>query len=82
MHSSAPDIAGPSIANPIGAILSAALLLRYSFMLEEEAKVVKRSVSTALTAGIKSKDMGGTAATKEVGDAVRGYLKQTMVTAN
>lgn len=82
VHGSAPDIAGQGIANPIGAILSAALLLRYSFALEEEAKAVEGAVSMALAAGIKTKDMGGTATTTELGDAVRGYLKQIMTTLN
>jgi 3-isopropylmalate dehydrogenase len=82
VHGSAPDIAGQGIANPIGAILSAALLLRYSFALEEEAKALEGAVSMALAAGTKTKDMSGTATTKEMGEAVRGHLKHILTTFN
>jgi 3-isopropylmalate dehydrogenase len=59
IHGSAPDIAGRGIANPIGAILSAALLLRYSFKLETEARRIEQAVAQAITAGCRTADLGG-----------------------
>jgi 3-isopropylmalate dehydrogenase len=61
---SAPDISGKGIVNPIGTILSVAMLLRYSLNLPEEA------VRAALDGGLRTKDLGGNANTKEVGEAV------------
>jgi 3-isopropylmalate dehydrogenase len=57
VHGSAPDIAGQGIANPLGAILSAAMLLRYSFKLETEAACVEAAVGAVLTAGARTKDL-------------------------
>ena len=57
IHGSAPDIAGKGIANPIGAILSAALLLRHSLQLEREAVAVERAVDSALRAGCRTADL-------------------------
>lgn len=57
IHGSAPDLAGKGIANPIGAILSAALLLRYSLGLEEEARVVEYSVLNALAINMLTIDL-------------------------
>ncbi|PSN72955.1 Isocitrate/isopropylmalate dehydrogenase [Corynespora cassiicola Philippines] len=79
VHGSAPDIAGQGIANPVGAILSAALLLRYSFGLEEEAKAIEDAVNLTLTNGIKTKDMSGTATTSEMGNAIRENIKKLLV---
>src|SRR5215208_3961572 len=59
IHGSAPDIAGKGIANPIGTILSAALLLRHSLGLDAEAKAVERAVSDAITDGCGTADLGG-----------------------
>ena len=74
IHGSAPDIAGRGVANPLGAILSAALLLRHSFELAEEARTVETAVAAALSDGVRTADIapvgapvvGSTAA----GDAV------------
>jgi 3-isopropylmalate dehydrogenase len=74
VHGSAPDIAGKGIANPVGAILSAALLLRYSFGMEEEAQAVEEAVKVTLSAGVKTGDLGGKASTKELGGAIRANL--------
>lgn len=71
IHGSAPDIAGRGIANPVGAILSAALLLRHSLGLEEEAACVERAVSDALTAGLFTADLappGSAVGTARVAD--------------
>ncbi len=70
VHGSAPDIAGLGIANPIAAILSAAMLLRISLGRASEADAVERAVEKALADGVKTPDLGGTATTKEVGEAV------------
>ncbi|TYR82241.1 3-isopropylmalate dehydrogenase [Priestia megaterium] len=57
VHGSAPDIAGQNKANPIAAILSAAMMLRYSFGLEEEAKVIEQAVENVLNAGHRTADL-------------------------
>jgi 3-isopropylmalate dehydrogenase len=58
IHGSAPDIAGKGIANPIGTILSAAMLLRHSLGLEAEARLVEQAVSASLDAGYRTADLG------------------------
>jgi len=73
IHGSAPDIAGMGVANPIGTIMSVAMLLRHSLGLEEEARAVERAVDAAITAGARTRDMGPAArsiATREMGTAV------------
>jgi 3-isopropylmalate dehydrogenase len=57
VHGSAPDIAGKDIANPIGAILSAAMLLRHALKLEDEALAIERSVGQTLTRGVRTRDL-------------------------
>jgi len=57
VHGSAPDIAGQGKANPTGAILSAALLLRYSLQLEDEAKAVEAAVDATLASGARTADI-------------------------
>jgi 3-isopropylmalate dehydrogenase len=54
---SAPDIAGKGIANPIGQILSLAMLLRYSWKREDAAQIIERAVDTVLAKGIKTADL-------------------------
>lgn len=83
IHGSAPDIAGKDMANPLGTILSAALMLRYSFGLEEEARAVEAAVSAVLDAGLRTKDIAGLgggerekiAGTREMGQAVLKALE-------
>jgi 3-isopropylmalate dehydrogenase len=73
IHGSAPDIAGKGIANPIGTIMSAAMLLRHSLGLEEEAHAVERAVDSAVNSGARTADMapsGRAASTREMGNAV------------
>lgn len=60
IHGSAPDIAGQNKANPIATILSAAMMLRYSFDLEEEAKAIETAVDKVLCAGYRTGDILGT----------------------
>ena len=57
IHGSAPDIAGQNIANPIASILSAAMMLRMSLSLEEEALLLERAVETVLNNGWRTKDI-------------------------
>nr|WP_314468101.1 3-isopropylmalate dehydrogenase [uncultured Novosphingobium sp.] len=70
IHGSAPDIAGKGLANPMATILSAAMLLRHSFGLEAEAARIEAAVARTLADGVKGGDLGGTAGTREIGDAV------------
>ena len=76
VHGTAPDIAGQGIANPIGAILSVALLLRYSLGLEDEARSVERSVEGVLAEGYRTRDIadggGQVVNTSEMGDIIAG----------
>ena len=57
IHGSAPDIAGKDIANPIATILSAAMMLRYTFAMEAEAQAVERAVSRVLDDGLRTADI-------------------------
>jgi 3-isopropylmalate dehydrogenase len=83
VHGSAPDIAGKGIANPLGAILSVAMMLRHSFQLETEAACVESAVSAALAAGARTADLAGKSkpaiSTSEMGrlvvDAVKAQLR-------
>jgi 3-isopropylmalate dehydrogenase len=81
IHGSAPDIAGQDVANPLGTILSAAMMLRYSFALEKEARAVEAAVSAVLDQGLRTRDiarLSGSAAgagerilgTRAMGEAV------------
>jgi len=80
IHGSAPDIAGFEVANPYGAILSAAMLLRHSLRLEREARAVEEAVSQAIELGALTGDLAPhslrPATTEEVGDAVLAALQQ------
>ncbi|MCA9528505.1 MAG: 3-isopropylmalate dehydrogenase [Myxococcales bacterium] len=59
IHGSAPDIAGKGIANPLGTVLSAAMLLRLSLDLDAEATAVERAVARAIADGLRTRDLGG-----------------------
>jgi len=77
-HGSAPDIAGKGVANPLATILSAAMMLRYTFGLEEQALRVENAVKKVLAQGFRTGDIyeRGTTkvGTKEMGDAVLAAL--------
>ncbi len=77
-HGSAPDIAGQGVANPLATILSAAMLLRYTFGLEEQAVRIENAVKKVLAQGYRTGDIyeRGTnkVGTKEMGDAVLAAL--------
>ena len=84
IHGSAPDIAGQGIANPVGTILSGALLLRWSLGLEKEAAAIEQAVRKVLDTtdmggfGVRTRDLGGSATTKEVGDKVLQVLNDLL----
>src|SRR5580692_1595399 len=79
VHGSAPDIAGKGIANPLGAILSAAMLLRHSFQLEKEAACIEKAVSAVLAQGARTPDLAGKShaviSTTEMGQRVVEVVK-------
>jgi 3-isopropylmalate dehydrogenase len=76
IHGSAPDLTGQDLANPLAAILSAAMLLRYSFGLEQEAAAIEGAVNAVLDAGLRTKDIarrgGAGDGEKIVGTAAMG----------
>jgi 3-isopropylmalate dehydrogenase len=74
IHGSAPDIAGKGIANPVGTLLSAALLLRYSLQLEAEAAGIEAAVDATITAGHRTADLGGRLSTKQMADEIISRL--------
>ena len=77
-HGAAPDIAGQNKANPIATILSAAMMLRYSFDLDEEAKAVEEAIEKVLKEGYRTTDImseGKTlVGTREMGDLIVSHL--------
>jgi len=75
IHGSAPDIAGRGIANPLGTILSTAMMARMSLDLPEVAAAIEAAVDAAVERGIVTPDLGGSASTREVGDTVLEGLK-------
>ena len=82
IHGTAPDIAGRGVANPIAAIQSLALLLRYSLRLDREAVAVERAVDDAIELGLRTPDIARpgeqTATTGEVGDAIAAALTREL----
>lgn len=79
VHGSAPSIAGKGIANPLGAILSAAMLLRHSFRMEREAACIESAVSDVLGRGLRTADLAtagkSVSSTEQMGQAVVGALQ-------
>nr|WP_067974951.1 tartrate dehydrogenase [Nocardiopsis trehalosi] len=73
VHGSAPDIAGQGVCNPVGAIGSAALMLDH-LGLAAEGDRVRRAIAAACAAGVRTRDVGGTASTKDVTAAVVDHL--------
>jgi 3-isopropylmalate dehydrogenase len=82
VHGSAPDIAGKGIANPLGAILTAAMLLRHSANLEQDAQAVELSVRKVLEQGYRTADLqregqpGQHVSTQEMGRLVHQTLNE------
>lgn len=75
---SAPDIAGKGIVNPVAAILSIAMMMQYSFGRFAEAKAIETAVRNVIESGVKTGDIGGSASTSEVGDAVAAELAKLL----
>jgi len=79
VHGSAPDIAGKGIANPLGAILSVAMMLRHTFHLPKEAESVEAAVNSALKAGLRTADLARpgerTATTGEMGEKIAELVR-------
>ena len=77
-HGSAPDIAGMNIANPIATILSAAMMLRYTFDLDKEADAIEKAVNDVLSAGLRTGDIYTDGTTKvscsKMGDEIAGRI--------
>lgn len=76
IHGSAPDIAGRGIANPVGSVLSAAMLLRHSLGLESEAAAVEHAVDRTMTERHWTPDLGGKRTTEEVAQRIIVALEQ------
>jgi 3-isopropylmalate dehydrogenase len=74
VHGSAPDIAGTGAANPMAMFLSAAMMLRHGLGLESEAAAIESAVDRALAAGLRTRDLGGSAGTREATQAVLSNL--------
>lgn len=78
-HGSAPDIAGKNIANPIATVLSAAMMLRYSLDMNEEADAIEKAVEKVLADGVRTGDIMSEGCCKvscsEMGDAIAAALK-------
>jgi 3-isopropylmalate dehydrogenase len=81
VHGSAPDIAGKGIANPLGAILSVAMLLRHSFRLEREAACIESAVGSVLAAGHRTRDLAhagqASVSTSEMGWKVAEAVRES-----
>src|SRR5271156_12274 len=85
VHGSAPDIAGRGVANPLGAILSVAMMLRYSFHLEAEAECVEAAVASVLDAGHRTRDLAKAGelvvGTAEMGGDVVAAMRERVTAA-
>jgi len=77
VHGSAPTIAGKNIANPCGAILSAAMMLRLGLKLDAEATALEQAVEKTLASGLRTADLGGSTSTSAFADAVLTMLART-----
>jgi len=80
IHGSAPDIAGKDIANPIGTILSAAMMLHYSLKLPREARLIEKAIEQTLKEGYRTKDIyrpgDKMVGTEEMGEKILKNLRQ------
>jgi 3-isopropylmalate dehydrogenase len=75
VHGSAPDIAGQGIANPVGMILSVAMMFDHALALPQAARRIEAAVAAALASGLGTPDLGGTATTRGVADAVIAEMR-------
>ena len=78
IHGTAPDIAGQGVANPIGSILSAAMMLRLSFGMNIEADSIEHAVDSVLSEGYRTSDIasdgGNVVPTFRMGDVIAGHI--------
>jgi 3-isopropylmalate dehydrogenase len=74
VHGSAPDIAGQGVANPLAMFLSAAMMLRHGFAMEDQAAAIESAVDSALAEGLRTPDLGGDASTAQATQAVLEHL--------
>ena len=79
VHGSAPDIAGKDMANPIGAIASAAMLLRHALKLETEARAVELAIEKALVGGLRTADLGAgpVVGTRQMAGSIAAAIKSS-----
>ena len=86
VHGSAPDIAGQNVANPLGAILSVALMLRHTFHLTKEAECVEAGVISTLMGGLRTRDLARhgerTVSTEEMGAQIAEFVRLAASTNN
>ena len=76
IHGSYPQVAGKNIANPLAAILSAAMMFEYAFGLMEEGKAIREAVAASIEAGVVTEDLGGKNTTSEVGDWIADKINK------
>jgi 3-isopropylmalate dehydrogenase len=80
VHGSAPDIAGKGVANPLGSILSVAMMLRMTLNRPDDADLLEKAIGTALAAGARTADIAEPGvkklSTEQIGDAVLNALEQ------
>ncbi|HET7628283.1 MAG TPA: 3-isopropylmalate dehydrogenase [Bacillales bacterium] len=85
VHGSAPEIAGQNVANPMASILSAAMMLRYSFGFEKEAQAVEKAITDVIDSGHRTSDLavrgGRTLGTKQMTEAITSVLEEDTTTA-
>ncbi|KAK5175836.1 uncharacterized protein LTR77_000976 [Saxophila tyrrhenica] len=84
VHGSAPDISGKGLANPVGQVLSLAMMLRYSFNMHREADIVEKAIEKVLDSKadggleIRTGDLGGKAGTKEMSEAIQNTVREML----
>ncbi len=76
IHGSAPDIAGQGIANPVSMILSVAMMLEESFDLVQAGQTIRQAVEAVFAQGIFTKDLGGSASTKDMTEAIIAQIER------
>jgi 3-isopropylmalate dehydrogenase len=76
VHGSAPPLAGKNVANPMGAVLSAALMLE-SLGMNEESAAIEAAVRQAVVSGNGTKEIGGTLGTRETGDYIASLVRRS-----
>lgn len=78
IHGSAPDIAGQGIVNPIATVLSVSMMFKYSLCLPEIALKIDEATKIVIDQGLRTKDIGGSSSTSEVGDAIAAELEKIL----